>query len=162
MNRRPCRAEVRRKRTRRRKSLVFIQMILKAGFTFRCLNAKSGLQQTLRSIATGTNDLKSRRACGLRLPVIVRHQARDFEFLHRSQMQPIQRATVNRAGIAMLPKRRLKESGRQSPKLVRRLIAQHRQLRFQLPPTRARIITRQIKSFQLNERFQFGKHRDND
>ena len=47
-----------------------------------------------KSIASGTNDLKSRFGSGLCVADVVRHQALQTKLLHRGQMQPIYRTAA--------------------------------------------------------------------
>ena len=112
-----------------------------------------------KSIASGTYDLKSRFGSGLGLADVVRHQALQTKFFHRSQMQPVHRAAVNVAGVAMLAKRSPEKSGRESAKLVRCLTAQDGKPSLQLAPTRPSQIPRQIVGLELDQHFQFRKRR---
>lgn len=110
-------------------------------------------------MAPGPHDLKARLGSGLCLADIMRHQALQAELLHRRQMQPVYRAAVNVAGIAMLAERGAKKRGRESAKLVRCLLAQHGKSSLQLAPGRAGQIPRQVVRFELDPHFQFRKRR---
>jgi hypothetical protein len=107
-----------------------------------------------------TDDLKARLGGGLGLADIVRHQAFETQFLHRGQVQPVYRATMNVSGVAVLPQRSRKQGSRESAKLVRLLVAEKGKPRFQQAPGRASQIPRQIIGLELDHHLEFRQSRD--
>src|SRR5438105_3805139 len=111
-------------------------------------------------MATGPDDLKTRRQGGFGLPLVVGQQTRDLEFLHRGEMEPVYCAAMDSARVAMLAQRRLEQRAWESAELEGLLVAQRDQLRLEISPARSRIFAAEIAGLELDERLEFGQHRD--
>ena len=88
------------------------------------------------------------------------HQAREPQLLHRGQMQSVDRAAMDVAGIKMLAKCRPKKIGWESAEFIRRLMPQDRKSSLHLAPTGSRQIPSHIISLELDHYFQFHKSRN--
>ena len=94
--------------------------------------------QNANSNPTWAHDLKTRVYGGFGLSFIVSHEARELQFFHRRQVQPIQRATMFVARIPVLAQGRLENCRRQSAKQEWVLVLQDGKPRLDLPPLDSR------------------------